>query len=582
MRKTKIICTIGPSSERKDVLRELILAGMNVARLNFSHGTHEEHEKRIIAIREVEKELRANVAIMLDTKGPEIRIGTFKNGKVYLKKGQKFTLKTYPCEGDETGVYVDLKQISEILTKGDRVLIADGLIELFVDEIKGEEIICTVNNEGELGSKKGVNLPDKIVPLPSVTEKDKEDIIFGIKMGVDFIAASFVRKAQDVIAIRKILEENGGQDIQIIAKIENQEGVNNIDEIIKVADAIMVARGDLGVEIPVEEVPIVQKKIIEKCNKAGKPVITATQMLDSMIRNPRPTRAETTDVANAILDGTDAIMLSGETAAGDFPVEAARMMAKIAEKVEESIKVDEVTSGRQRIIKTVTDAISHATYTIARDLCAAAIITSTKSGYTARMVAKFRPQAPIIAVTPKEKVLKTLQIVWGVYPIKINEVISTDEMFKEAISGALNSGIIKKGDLVVITAGVPVNVTGTTNLIRVHIVGEVILKGTGIGNKFVTGIAFVADTLKKAMEMPDGAILVVDATDADYTPIIKRASAVITQEGGLTSHAAILGLEFGIPVVVGAEGATERIRTGEEITVDSQRGLIFRGRVDVK
>lgn len=582
MRKTKIICTIGPSSERKDVLRELILAGMNVARLNFSHGTHEEHEKRIIAIREVEKELKANVAVMLDTKGPEIRIGTFKNGKVYLKKGQKFSLKTYPCEGDETGVYVDLKQIGEILKKGDRVLIADGLIELLVDEIKGEEIICTVNNEGELGSKKGVNLPGKIVPLPSVTEKDKEDIIFGIKMGVDFIAASFVRKAQDVIAIRKILEENGGQDIQIIAKIENQEGVNNIDEIIKVADAIMVARGDLGVEIPVEEVPIVQKKIIEKCNKAGRPVITATQMLDSMIRNPRPTRAETTDVANAILDGTDAIMLSGETAAGDFPVEAARMMAKIAEKVEESIKVDEVTSGRQRIIKTVTDAISHATYTIARDLCAAAIITSTKSGYTARMVAKFRPQAPIIAVTPKEKVLKTLQIVWGVYPIKINEVISTDEMFREAISGALSSGIIKKGDLVVITAGVPVNVTGTTNLIRVHIVGEVILKGTGIGNKFVTGIAFVADTLKKAMEMPDGAILVVDATDADYTPIIKRASAVITQEGGLTSHAAILGLEFGIPVVVGAEGATERIRTGEEITVDSQRGLIFRGRVDVK
>ena len=582
MRKTKIICTIGPSSERKDVLRELILAGMNVARLNFSHGTHEEHEKRIIAIREVEKELKANVAVMLDTKGPEIRIGTFKNGKVYLKKGQKFSLKTYPCEGDETGVYVDLKQISEILKKGDRVLIADGLIELLVDEIKGEEIICTVNNEGELGSKKGVNLPGKIVPLPSVTDKDKEDIIFGIKMGVDFIAASFVRKAQDVIAIRKILEENGGQDIQIIAKIENQEGVNNIDEIIKVADAIMVARGDLGVEIPVEEVPIVQKKIIEKCNKAGRPVITATQMLDSMIRNPRPTRAETTDVANAILDGTDAIMLSGETAAGDFPVEAARMMAKIAEKVEESIKVDEVTSGRQRIIKTVTDAISHATYTIARDLCAAAIITSTKSGYTARMVAKFRPQAPIIAVTPKEKVLKTLQIVWGVYPIKINEVISTDEMFREAISGALSSGIIKKGDLVVITAGVPVNVTGTTNLIRVHIVGEVILKGTGIGNKFVTGIAFVADTLKKAMEMPDGAILVVDATDADYTPIIKRASAVITQEGGLTSHAAILGLEFGIPVVVGAEGATERIRTGEEITVDSQRGLIFRGRVDVK
>lgn len=582
MRRTKIVCTIGPASEKKEIIKELIKAGMNVARLNFSHGTHEEHRARIAAIREAAKELNASVAIMLDTKGPEIRLGTFASGKVLLKKGQEFTLVTYPVEGDENRVFVNLKEITQLVNAGDRILLADGLIELEVKRVADAEILCTVLNGGELSSKKGVNLPGKSIPLPAVTPKDVEDILFGIKMEVDFIAASFIRKASDVLAIRKILEENGGNDIQIIAKIENQEGVQNLDEIIKVADGIMVARGDLGVEIPVEEVPLVQKIIIEKCNRAGKPVITATQMLESMIRNPRPTRAEATDVANAILDGTDAIMLSGETAAGDFPVEAVRVMARIAQKVEESVSLDTTAIKRQTSIRTVTDAISHATYTIAKDLGASAVITSTKSGYTARMVAKFRPSAPIIAVTPREKVTRTLQIVWGVFPIRVKETTSTDEMFREAVNGALESGLIKKGDLVVITAGVPLYVSGTTNLIRVQVVGDVVLKGTGIGTKSVHGTVHVARTLREAEAMPDGCILVVASTDKDYMPVIRRASAIIAEEGGLTSHAAIAGIELGIPVIVGAEGATEKLSTGDEVTIDCQRGLVYRGVADVK
>jgi len=582
MRRTKIICTIGPASEKKEVIKELIRAGMNVARLNFSHGTHAEHGARIAAIREAAAELNTPVAIMLDTKGPEIRLGTFAKEKVFLKRGQEFTLVTYPVGGDESRAFVNLKEITELVNEGDRILLDDGLIELEVKRVEEAGIRCTVLNDGALSSNKGVNLPGKSIPLPAVTSKDLEDILFGIRMGVDFIAASFIRKASDVLEIRKILEENGGSEIQIIAKIENQEGVKNLDEIIKVADGIMVARGDLGVEVPVEEVPLVQKMIIEKCNRAGKPVITATQMLESMIKNPRPTRAEVTDVANAILDGTDAIMLSGETAAGEFPVEALKVMARIAEKVEESVSLDATAIKRQTSIKTVTDAISHATYTIAKDLGASAVITSTKSGYTARMVAKFRPSAPIIAVTPKERVTRSLQIVWGVFPIKVKETSSTDEMFKEAVNGALESGIIKKGDLVVITAGVPLYVSGATNLIRVLVVGDVVLKGTGIGAKSVHGTVYVAKTLKEAEAMPDGSILVVPFTDEDYTPVIQRAAAIIAEEGGLTSHAAIAGIEYGIPVIVGAEGATEKLLTGEEITMDCQRGLVYRGVADVK
>ncbi|MDK2878073.1 MAG: pyruvate kinase [Thermoanaerobacteraceae bacterium] len=580
MLKTKIICTLGPASENKEVISRLISAGMNIARLNFSHGTHEEHRARINNLREAAREMGANIALMLDTRGPEIRLGTFKNGKAYLKEGQEFALSLEPIEGNENRVYVTYDGLNKLVTRYDKILLADGLIELEVKEINSKEVLCTVINGGEISDKKGVNVPNKSLPLPAITQKDVEDLLFGISMGIDFVAASFVRKASDVLEIRKILEENGASDVHIIAKVENREGVNNIDEIIRVADGVMVARGDLGVEIPVEEVPLVQKYIIEKCNKAGKPVVTATQMLESMMRNPRPTRAETTDVANAIFDGTDAIMLSGETAAGHYPVEAVKMMAKIARKAEDSMSLKK--EKEPSVIKTITDAISHATCSIARDLGVKAIITSTKSGYTARAVAKFRPEVPIIAVTPREKVTRTLQIVRGVWPLQVEDTRSTDEMFKEAVEGALKSGLVQKGDMVVITAGAPVNVTGTTNLIRVHIVGDVLLRGTGIGSRPVSGTVFVARNAKEAMIMPEGSILVVSGTDRDIIQVLRRSSAVIAEEGGLTSHAAIIGLEMNIPVIVGAKGATELLATGDEITMDTQRGLIYRGKVDVK
>ena len=468
MLRTKIICTLGPSSEDKQTIKQLIKAGMNIARINLSHGTHDEHRKRINALKEVCGELKVNVALLLDTKGPEIRLGTFYGGKITLKKGQEFILTSKPLIGDEKIAFINFDNIAKTVEPGEKILLSDGLIELCVKKIEGENVICTVLNSGEIGDRQGVNIPNKSLPLPALTQRDIEDLQFAVKVGADFVAASFVRKADDVREIRRVLDKNGGSDIHIIAKIENQEGINNIDEIIDVADGIMIARGDLGVEIPVQEVPLVQKQIISKCNIAGKPVITATQMLDSMIRNPRPTRAEATDVANAIFDGTDAIMLSGETAAGKYPVEAATMMAKIAEKAD--IAALEAGKQRQITVKSITDAISHATCSIASELGAKAIITSTKSGYTARAVAKFRPAAPIIAVTYNEKVIKTLQLIRGVTPLKVNETSSTDEMFHEALKGAVTSGMVKSGDLVVITAGVPINVTGTTNLIRVHVV----------------------------------------------------------------------------------------------------------------
>ncbi|MCG1012473.1 pyruvate kinase [Tepidanaerobacter sp. GT38] len=468
MLRTKIICTLGPSSEDKQTIKQLIKAGMNIARINLSHGTHDEHRKRINALKEVCGELKVNVALLLDTKGPEIRLGTFYGGKITLKKGQEFILTSKPLIGDEKIAFINFDNIAKTVEPGEKILLSDGLIELCVKKIEGENVICTVLNSGEIGDRQGVNIPNKSLPLPALTQRDIEDLQFAVKVGADFVAASFVRKADDVREIRRVLDKNGGSDIHIIAKIENQEGINNIDEIIDVADGIMIARGDLGVEIPVQEVPLVQKQIISKCNIAGKPVITATQMLDSMIRNPRPTRAEATDVANAIFDGTDAIMLSGETAAGKYPVEAATMMAKIAEKAD--IAALEAGKQRQITVKSITDAISHATCSIASELGAKAIITSTKSGYTARAVAKFRPKAPIIAVTYNEKVIKTLQLIRGVMPLKVNKTSTTDEMFHEALKGAVTSGMVKSGDLVVITAGVPVNVTGTTNLIRVHVV----------------------------------------------------------------------------------------------------------------
>jgi pyruvate kinase len=578
MRRTKIVCTIGPASQSVEVLKELILEGMDVARLNFSHGTHEEHLSRIQAIRQASKITQKRVAIMLDTKGPEIRTGNLGKETIVLNEGEQITLTIDEILGDENRLSISYRGLPQDVKPGNMILIADGLIGLKVLKIQGTEILCEIVNGGEIGSRKNVNVPGVAIRLPAMTEKDVADINFGIDQGVDFIAASFVRKATDVFDIRRILEDRKA-DIHIVAKIENQEGVDRLDEIIQVADGLMVARGDLGVEIPTEEVPLVQKVMIDKCNMVGKPVITATQMLESMIRNPRPTRAEASDVANAIFDGTDAIMLSGETAAGKYPVESVKTMARIARRTEMAANYQDVLVGKRIAYKpSITDAISHATCSVSIDLGASAIITSTKSGSTARMVAKYRPLAPIIATTPNERVAAKLSLVWGVYPVVVQDTDGTDKMIEESIAASMNAGLVRCGDLVVITAGVPVGVPGTTNLIKVHIVADILVRGTGVGNRAVVGRVCVVHSPDEALaRMRSGDILVTGATDREFIPAIEKAAAIIVEEGGLTSHAAIVGLTLGIPTVVGVEDALRFLTDGEMVTVDSVRGLIYRG-----
>ncbi|WHX50735.1 pyruvate kinase [Paenibacillus woosongensis] len=468
MRKTKIVCTIGPSSESLENTKKLIMAGMNVARLNFSHGDFEEHGNRIKVIRQASEELGKSVAILLDTKGPEIRTGKLKEEPIELVQDEFITLTTEEILGDKDRISITYQNLPHDVEVGSTILIDDGLIGLTVVDIQGTEIKCRVINGGPIKSKKGVNVPGVDISLPGITEKDANDILFGIEQGIDFIAASFVRKASDVLEIRQLLERNNASHIQIISKIENQQGIDNLDEILEVSDGLMVARGDLGVEIPAEDVPLAQKKMIEKCNRVGKPVITATQMLDSMQRNPRPTRAEASDVANAIFDGTDAIMLSGETAAGKYPVESVLTMSRIAEKAESALEYREIFIKQSNAQQTtVTEAISQAVANSALELNAKAIITSTETGYTARMVSKYRPKAPIIAVTTQDNTMRRLALNWGVTPVKGAVASSTDEMFDNAMKGGLDSGVVKEGDLVVITAGVPLGRSGSTNLVKI-------------------------------------------------------------------------------------------------------------------
>lgn len=468
MRKTKIVCTIGPSSESLENTKKLIMAGMNVARLNFSHGDFEEHGNRIKTIRQASQELNKTVAILLDTKGPEIRTGKLEVEPIELVQDEYITLTTEEILGDKNRISITYKELPEDVQAGSTILIDDGLIGLTVVEVQGTEIKCRIVNGGTIKSKKGVNVPGVNISLPGITEKDANDIIFGIEQGIDFIAASFVRKASDVQEIRELLKKHNAEHVQIISKIENQQGVDNLDEILEASDGLMVARGDLGVEIPAEEVPLAQKRMIEKCNIAGKPVITATQMLDSMQRNPRPTRAEASDVANAIFDGTDAIMLSGETAAGKYPVESVLTMSRIAEKAESALNYRDLFL-KQRIAQetSITEAISQSVAISALDLNAKAIISSTESGQTARMVSKYRPKAPIVAVTTQDRTLRRLALTWGVTPVKGELATSTDEMFEYALQGGQKSGIVKEGDLVVITAGVPLGKSGSTNLVKV-------------------------------------------------------------------------------------------------------------------
>jgi len=583
VRKTKIVCTLGPSSNDRSTLKQMAEKGMNVARFNFSHGDHDEHLQRMKLIREVEEELGRPIGIMLDTQGPEIRTGDLVEDEVELEEGEEVVITTEDIEGSAERFTVAYDNLPDDVNPGSSILIDDGLIELEVLSVAGTEINCKIMNGGTLGTYKGVNLPGVKVKLPALTEKDREDITFGCQQGVHFVAASFVRKADDVIEIRKLLEEHDSEDINIIPKIENQEGVDNIDEIIEVSDGIMVARGDLGVELPPEKVPIIQKQIIHKCNEAAIPVITATQMLDSMIRNPRPTRAEASDVANAILDGTDAIMLSGESAAGKYPVQAVSTMARIAVETENSLSYNQKMTGRSPGTKTATEAISHATCETAVNLDADAIITSTDSGLTARMVAKYRPFKKIIAVTPNEKVKHFLTLSWGVYPLYAGEADSTDKMIQLAIDASLEEGLVESGDLVTVTAGAPVGMPGTTNLIKVDIVGRPLLEAMGVGKSIIMGRAVKVENAEEANErVSEGDILITDMTDSNFMPAIEKAGGIITRKGGLTSHPAIVGLNLEKPVIVDAGDQIDELEEGEEITLDGVRGLVYKGRAHLR
>ncbi len=467
MKKTKIICTIGPSSQKPEIIRELIAEGMDVARLNFSHGSYEEQTNKFRMIRDAAKEMGKSIAILQDTKGPEIRLRDFANGKEELVAGQTFTLTTEEIKGTKERVSISYKNLPKDVSEGMAILLDDGLIELKVEEVTETDIVCTVINGGFVSNKKGVNVPGAELSMPFISDVDREDILFGIKMGFDFLAASFVRCKEDILEVRKIMDEHGAKT-KIIAKIENMQGIRNLAEILEVSDGIMVARGDMGVEIPLEEVPVIQKKMIKKAVAMGKHVITATQMLESMTKNPRPTRAEATDVANAIYDGTTAIMLSGETANGAYPVEAVKTMSRIAERAEIDIdyasRLHRVEAAREN---NITNAISHATCTTAMDLNAAAIITVTMSGFTAEMLARYKPTCPIIACSIEPQVCRQANLLWGVRPLHIKKEETAEELFEDAVRESLEAGYIKKGDVVVITAGVPLGISGKTNMIRV-------------------------------------------------------------------------------------------------------------------
>ncbi|NLP27588.1 MAG: pyruvate kinase [Clostridia bacterium] len=579
MRMTKIICTLGPAVDDDKLLEQLILEGMDVARMNFSHGNHEEQKLRVERVKRIREKVGKPVPLLMDTKGPEIRMGKFENGEITLKEGNGFVLVNEDIMGNEERASVSHKELYKDVNMGTRVLINDGLVALEVVKVEGKDIHCRVLNGGIVSNNKGVNIPETDTHLPSLTEQDIKDIEFAVKNEFDFIACSFVRKATDVNEVRKVLKRLGGEDIKIIAKIENREGVNNFDEILQVSDGIMVARGDLGVEIPSEEVPIVQKMIINKCYKNGKPVITATQMLDSMIKNPRPTRAESSDVANAVYDGTSALMLSGESAAGKYPIESVKTMAKIAVKAEQAINYAKMLSTMQfDMMDNITNAISYATCSIAQQLNVTAIICVTHSGETARMISRFRPFCPIIAPTDNERVQRQMHLSWGVIPCLVEPLTSVEEMFEEGVKQAQKLGVVKDGDVVVITAGVPGGMSGTTNLLKVHTVGNVLLKGEGIvKGKSTAQVCKVRKMEDFAKCYNNGDIVVVANTTNEMVPYLKTASGIIVEEVDLDCHAVTVGLALDIPVIVGAKNALCLLKNGSVVTVDANNGQVLSG-----
>ena len=580
MRRTKIVCTLGPSTDKEEVLRGLMKNGMNVARMNFSHGTHEEQKARLDMIKKLRKELNLPVAALLDTKGPEIRIGDVEGGKLELKPGQEFTLTTEEMLGTAEKVSITYKELYRDVEAGDSILIDDGLIGMEVVRIDGEDIVCRVKNGGFISNHKGVNVPGVELNMPFVSPKDHDDIVFAVEQDYDFIAASFTRTAEDIMEIRKILQEHGGERIHIIAKLENAQGVENCEAILRVADGIMIARGDMGVEIPLEEVPVIQKKLIRQAMHMGKPVITATQMLDSMMKNPRPTRAETSDVANAIYQGTSAIMLSGETAAGAYPIEAVQTMAKIAERTERDIDYSREFKPR-KLAETpdVTSAISHATCTTAADLKAAAIVAVSKSGRTVSRIAKYLPVCPIIGCTTDERVYRQLNLLWGVTPVVMEEANTADELFDHAVELAEQKGLISRGELVVIAAGVPVGLSGTTNMMKVQIAGNALVTGKGANKLKASGNVCVCsndEDLEKNFRAGD--IVVVEQTTNEMVHKLKDAAGIITETGDRYSHAAVVGMTLEIPVITSARNATRILKSGTFVTMDAEQGIVYSGR----
>ena len=576
IRKTKIVCTLGPSTDKGDVLRQLMQEGMNVARFNFSHGSHEEQKARLDKLVALREELDLPVAALLDTKGPEIRLKELKGGKAELKEGQLFTLALGDFVGDASRVAITYEDLHNDVKAGDRILIDDGLIEMKVVRLDGTDIVCEVINGGMISNKKGVNVPNVELSMPFISETDYSDIVFGIENGFDFIAESFTRTADDILQIRKILEEHDCKSVNIIAKIENKQGVDNIDDIIRVSDGIMVARGDMGVEIPMEDVPVIQKILIEKVYKAGKQVITATQMLDSMMKHPRPTRAEATDVANAVYDGTSAIMLSGETAAGDYPVEALQTMVKIASRTEQDINY--MSRLKKRSILTnpdITNAIAHATCTTAMDLNASAIITVSNSGRTARMVSKYRPACPIIGCSVNKDVCRKMSLSWGVTPLLVELKHNSDELFDHAVDKAEEMGLIKQGEIVVLTAGVPLGISGTTNMIKVHVAGHILMQGKGLNDKVDSGNMCVvnsAEELKEKFKVGD--IIVAKDTCNEMMEQIRLSSGLILEKNSINCHGAIAGLSLDLPVLIGAENATQILKSGAFVTLDGKKGIV--------
>ncbi len=576
-RRTKIVATVGPATLKPDTLRQLIKAGATTLRINFSHGTQQDHQKAIRLIRQTAFELDQPVGILQDLQGPKIRLGKFASGKIHLKKGDPYIITSRQVECNQEIGYVSYDKLAQEVPENAKILLDDGKVEMKVEKINqaNQDLHCRVVVGGALSSNKGVNFPGVFLSVKALTKKDREDLMFGLDQGVDWIALSFVRNPQDILEIKDLIS-SAGKSIPVIAKIEKHEAIEQMDAILSLCDGVMVARGDLGVELPAEDVPILQKRLITTANKLGIPVITATQMLDSMVNNPRPTRAEVSDVANAILDGTDAVMLSNETAVGNYPVEAVETMATISCRIEK----EQQTNNLKRTKRSITHAISAAVGQIASQLEAAAIMTLTKTGATARNVSKFRPKTPILAITPHVYVARRLQLVWGVKPLLVLDLASANQTFQAAINVAQEKNWLSAGDLVVMTAGTLQGVAGSTDLIKVELVKAILGEGSGIGQGAISGRARVANSAKDLHDFNPGEILVTPSTNAQFVDIIRQASGIITEEDNLTSHAAVIGLRLGIPVIVGFKNATEVIREGAILTVDAKRGLVYSGAVN--